>query len=626
MEVSSQDYSEDSMIGLESGFADEHAYLESADPNLIEYQVLTRKFTCRELIIAWSSVILLLAGYLGCYLLDIPYASITHAHTLYIIFVSINLLAAFYSVISWNKIPSRSLAKDAMLFFSISMVCAAIGNLIDLLFWLTAIAAFKQSVFTNLFFIFAILFALPGIHMLGRVCRVKFSNQPLVYYLAIIAVYLFIPVLMNYNSNFEMNNLNGLKEFVFGLMYAIGIGYMAAVSMHLWKTAQGRLVYSARLISRGTVAMSLGCSIYAGLFPRVPPVEIPSSPVHIIIALGYVFCALGIKRTESTINIIFNLKNTRLPPWLTLVELFGKSEGLEVYRKLEENIRSTLNELVKAKEETQQKQVAISQLEQEINLRKRTERDLIFAKEKAEKANRAKTHFLAMMSHELKTPLTAIKGYGELLKSPAGKELINTDQIESITKQIVNNANDLQTMIDSILSFSQLESGKFSYRKEKFKLEDILDQINSLLSIHLTKSSNNFTQRLPEPELLIFADKLCLQHIIINLLTNACKFCHEGSIRLEIRRSDTKDLYIAVEDSGIGIESSQLDNIFKAFYQISHGTRRKYGGSGLGLSIVKKITEDMNGRIHVESEVDKGTRFEIFLPDVIITNESNENE
>jgi signal transduction histidine kinase len=363
--------------------------------------------------------------------------------------------------------------------------------------------------------------------------------------------------------------------------------------------------------------MSFGCSIYAGLFPRIHASEIPSSPVHIIIALGYVFCACGIKRTENTIDIIFNLKNTRLPPWLTLVELFGKSEGLDVYRRLEENIKSTLNELERAKEETQQKQFAISELEQEINLRKKIERDLIFAKEKAEEANRAKSHFLAMMSHELKTPLTAIKGYGGLLKGHSQKSIIETNRLSSVAEQIVLNADNLHSMIEGLLNFSQLESGQFTYRKEIFTIGEILAYIRSVVSEKQTSTLNNFAENVPNPDLKLETDRFSVQHIVVNLLTNAFKFCQNGSITLEIRKSGKRDLYIAVEDTGIGIPADKTEKIFQAFYQVSHGTRRKFGGTGLGLSIVKKITEEMNGTIHLDSEPGKRTRFEVFLPDII---------
>lgn len=612
---------------LDTGTFENNDLNEGSSKEFARYQILTNRFTTVEIGAAWITALSFIFAYIGCEAFGIKYASLLHARILYSIFVIINIASALYALYAGSRIPSRSIAKDSMLFFTISMLSAAIGNSIDFLFWVTEIAAFKQSVFTNLFFILAILFSLPGIHLLGKVCRVEFGRQPVIYYIAIMMIYIIIPILMNSEalvSANQLHSLGNLKEFIFGLLYAIGIGYMAAVAIHLWRTAQGRLFLSARLISIGMVAMSLGCSIYAGLFPRIPAAEIPSSPVHLIIALGYVISACGIKRTESIINTIFNLRDSKLPPWLTLVELFGRSEGLDVYKRLEENIKATLHELMKAKEETQQKQVAISELEQEIQLRKQTERELIVAKEKAEEANLAKSHFLAMMSHELKTPLTAIKGYGELMRGPARKNLIESGKIFDVADQIVLNADNLHGMIEGLLSFSLLESGRFALKKEQFRIVEILVYIKSIVRETPKSKPGRYIEEVAEPELLLLSDKQALQHIIVNLLTNAFKFCPEGSITLEMRRSGEKDLYISVSDTGIGMDQEHLDNIFQPFYQVSHGTTRKYGGTGLGLSIVKKIVSEMNGKILVDSKVGHGSKFEVFLPDTIFNEENDE--
>ncbi|GAB4275489.1 MAG: hypothetical protein Kow0029_16690 [Candidatus Rifleibacteriota bacterium] len=590
--------------------------------NLKTYQILTQNFTKYEIAFAYLTVFLFVAAYFTTSFFDIRYASLLHARILYAVFVSINVLAAIASLLSWNKIPSRCLVKDAMLFFTISMLSAAIGNTIDYIFWLTEIAVFKRSVFTNLFFIFAILFAMPGVHLLGRACRVEFSKQSFIYYLAIVFVYMLIPTIMNSSNLSNIQDFSNLKEFVFGTLYAVGIGYLAAVSIHVWRTARGRLVYSARLICLGLIAMSFGCSIYAGLFPNIPPAEIPSSPVHIIIALGYVFSALGIKRTESTINTIFNLKQTKLPPWFALVEIFGKNEGMEVYKRLEENIKTTMRELVKTKGESHKRLVAIEELEREIQMRKKAELELIAAKEKAEEANSAKTEFLAMMSHELKTPLTAIKGYGDLLSGPNFNK-VNSEKLLEVARQIAVNANILHGMIDGILNFSQLESGQFSLRKENFKLQEILEVVQNIAKDRRTEAVK-FIENIPDPQLELSTDRFAIQQIIVNLVTNAFKFCSEGKIILEIRQSGEKDILIAVQDTGIGIPSDELDRIFDAFYQVSQGTKRKFGGTGLGLSIVKRITQELNGKIEIDSQPGKGTRIEVFLPETVMEKDKDE--
>lgn len=589
----------------------------SSDEAAVLHGLATR-ISLQEIAICWMVIAAFLSAYLVCYLGNISYASLYHARIIYLIFVSTNIIAALISLQAWSRTPSRSIAKDAMLFFTISICSAALGNTIDFLFWIFNLAPFKQSVFTNLFFVFAILFALPGVHLLGRVCRVEFSQQPLVYYLGIILIYLAMPMLMNPSLMTNFLQLSNLKEFVFGLLYAVGIGYLAAVSYYLWRNALGRLLNPARLVSIGLFLLSFGCSIYAGLFPRVPAVEIPSSPVHIVIAMGYLLTALGIRKTEQTLNTIFNLKDAKLPPSLHLIEIFGPSQGLAVYKKMETHIRDALEELLKSKAESEMKQKVISELESEVKLRKETERALIIEKERAEEANKTKLQFLAMMSHELKTPLTAIKGYGQLLSNPSGPAAnISAEKTTAIASQIVVNSNHLQNMIDGLLRFSQLESGQFTYHKEEFALKEIVEHTESLLAMQQQFSAAKFTSNITNPSLRLYTDKLALQHILTNLLLNAFKFCKDGNISLEIRGSGNS-LFLVVEDDGIGIAPQFLGKIFDAFFQISHGNRRKYGGTGLGLSIVKKITEELGGKIYVNSEPEHGSRFEIVLPEIVI--------
>lgn len=326
---------------------------------------------------------------------------------------------------------------------------------------------------------------------------------------------------------------------------------------------------------------------------------------------------MGIRRTEMTIRIIFNLKDPKLPPSLPLIEIFGPSQGLEVYQKMESRIKGAFEELLRAKAETEMKQKIISELENEVRLRKETEQALIREKENAEEANKTKSQFLAMMSHELKTPLTAIRGYGQILHNPPDiSSGMSEEKIREIAEQIVFNAGHLQTMIDGILRFSQLESGKFTYHKEKFQLTELADYIEALILQQQQFSKARFSLYIPERQLKIYTDKLSVQHIVVNLLMNAIKFCKEGEISIKIIRREN-DLLIEAKDTGIGIAEQHLDKIFDAFYQVSHGNRRKYGGAGLGLSIVKKLTEELNGRISVESKVDQGSRFEVLLPDVI---------
>ncbi len=586
------------------------------------FELLGHRFSTFELSLLWFSICCFLASYIVCYLADLHYGSTEHAHILYAVFVTINILAAALGFLAWTRIPSRSIARDATLFFNISLCSAATGNLIDFLFWVFKLASFKQIVFTNLFFVFAILFALPGVFLLGKVCRVEFSRQSWVYYLVIITLCTAIPVFMNTGLLYSGHLNTNPKEVIFGLLYSIGIGYLGAISLYLWKNAQGRLFHSARLVGMGTLLLSLGCSVYAGLFISIPPDEIPSHPVHIVLALGYISVALGLRHMGIIINAIFNLKESILPPSLPLVEIFGPSQGMAVYKKMENNIKNALEELLRSKAESEMKQRIIGELEAEVKLRKETEKALILEKERAEDANRTKSQFLAMMSHELKTPLTAIKGYGQILSSTSGPaSLLPPQKAQEIASQIVNNSNHLQSMIDGILRFSQLENGSFTYHVEEFPLSEILNHIDSMF-LGPQATSASLSAIIPDRTLILRTDRLSLQHILVNLLTNAFKFGKDLPVLLEIRRQEN-DLFIAVEDHGVGIAPQDLEKVFEAFYQVSHGNRRKFGGTGLGLSIVKKLTEELKGRIFVFSEPDKGSRFEVILPETVV--EGNRN-
>jgi signal transduction histidine kinase len=583
-----------------------------------EFQNIFDGYSRKELGILWIVVIVFLVAYAILGALKIPFGSEIHSKSLYIIFVIFNMTGAIISLKSWIKTPIKSQTKDTILLFSMSIGCAAIGNFLDLLFWLTKVAEFKQSIFTNLFFVFAILFCLPAVHLLATVCKVEFNEQPLYYYLVIILIYISIPFLMNPENLKKVSLTSNLKEFIFGMLYAMTLGYLAANAMHLWNKAQGRLMYSARLLSIGLILMSLGCAIYAGLFPRIAPTEIPSSPVHIIIALSYILCGLGIRRINRTILAVSSLDGSQLPAAQPLIELFGPNKGLEFYKRLEDKIVEKEAALLKSKIEAQTKQQMIAKLEAEVTKRKKIENDLLKAKEKAEEANKAKSMFLAMMSHELKTPLTAIKGYGQLLQdpnSPLGKKI--PEQINKMGEQIYLNSNSLQSMIDAILNFSQLESKSFTFEKQSFHFSDVKIYLDLIVKQSKKNSQAKFNCSYPKEKLILKTDKISLQNIIANLIINAFKFCQEGEISLELTTS-SNDLTITVTDEGIGIPENSLQNIFVPFFQVSHGNKRKFGGTGLGLSIVKKLTEELGGSIKVESKIDKGSKFTIKLPGIIV--------
>lgn len=591
--------------------------VETTESMKLYKNLLTQNFHF-ELGALWFCILSLLVAYILLYAWPIPYGSITHGKVIYGIFVIFNTAAAVIATYAWHHIPLKSVAKDAMLFFCMCLNCSAAGNLFDYIFWFAGLADFKQSFAPNILFILALLFALTGVHILAKLCTTQVSKKPMLYYLTVVCFYVAIPFMMNPGVLKGFSTLSNPKELLFGLIYSAALGYLAAVSLQIWQSATGRLTSAARLICLSLFFLSLGSAIYAGLFPITPLDEIPSNPLHVLIALGYLCGGLGVRRTEKTINTLFNLKNNELPPSLALVELFGKNRGLEVYRILEENIRRTHKELFLTKSDNEEKAQLIAKLETEISLREQAEQNLIKEKEKAEEANKTKSHFLAMMSHELKTPLTAIKGYSSLIsKSDYATASLTQDQISELAGHICINSDHLKNMIESILRFSQLEEGTFTYIKEEFSLSEILPYIERLIEEKTHSSSVTFSSFISNRELRLYTDKLALQQILVNLLTNAFKFCKNEAITMTID-SQGKTLHLRVEDKGIGIAKEHLDKVFDAFFQVSHGNRRKFGGTGLGLSIIKKVIDELSGEIFIESKKNIGSTFDVYLPETIV--------
>lgn len=241
--------------------------------------------------------------------------------------------------------------------------------------------------------------------------------------------------------------------------------------------------------------------------------------------------------------------------------------------------------------------------------------ELIQAKDEALRLAKTKQQFLANMSHEIRTPMNAIMGMIKLLQ--------NT-QLNDEQKEYVNNINfsssNLLTIINDILDISKIESGKIVFEKNLFNLNDILNNIKKMfnpiafekkISLQITKSAN-------VPGFWL-GDHVRLNQIIINLISNAIKFTSKGSVKLFVdikKQIDEKnyELLFKIEDTGIGIPSDRKNHIFESFTQASSDTTRKFGGTGLGLTIAKQLVELQKGKIWFESEVNKGSIFYFYIP------------
>ncbi len=241
-------------------------------------------------------------------------------------------------------------------------------------------------------------------------------------------------------------------------------------------------------------------------------------------------------------------------------------------------------------------------------------RTLDTSEKKIKEASKIQEQFVANISHEIRTPMNAILGFAGLLQ----KTNLEKNQQEYV-RSIRSSAENLLTIINDILDLSRIESGMMHIERLPFNLRELLDSLATMMNVK-AKSRNLYLkteidQSMPQ---ILKGDAVRLTQILINLLSNALKFTHEGGVSIKAECAEKKDeitsVRFIISDTGIGIEQAKQKTIFERFHQAQPETTRRYGGTGLGLSIVKQLVEIQNGTISIDSEPGKGSVFTVVLP------------
>lgn len=421
--------------------------------------------------------------------------------------------------------------------------------------------------------------------------------------------------LINSNPTLEqvaetsIKNLTNSLGYLYGLLYIIEDRRVVKIVSYGIESekviAKEKLTYLSKVIENKEIIRKIvddkNQQIQTG-FLRIPIKLVLLYPIiynNNVIAV--IELAAESEKNNNDINYLNKIKD-QLAIGLANANAYNKLEKLvtdlqklnEEYQKQNDQIRYKNKELIELHTTLQTK---AAELQRE--------------KTKALELTKLKSDFLASMSHELRTPLNSILGLSELMVKRKSKE----SDVKNDINMIVKNSKLLLSLINNILEFSRIESGKIELKNDILKFSDLLAELNDIVyPIAQQKKLRFIVENNLSEEFEFFTDKEKLIQILVNVLSNAVKFTETGYIKLSAIVNLKSEIQFEITDTGIGISEKEQENIFDEFRQLEGGLSRKYGGTGLGLSIAKKYIDLLGGKIAIESEKGVGSIFTITIP------------